>query len=91
MPNDVDAKNIEKWARNASAADLATPADEGITRALGYGVAFSTPGGSNPSREFFANQQFRELTGALLEIFHQGCAGMGQRGSLRPSRRRNGQ
>ncbi len=71
MPQDTDAKLIQKWATNG---DVATPENEGLTRAAGWPASYSPPGTNAPTREGH-NQLFREITGALVEVFQKGVLG----------------
>ena len=69
MPRDADSLKIEKWAANGNVVD---PATEGIDRAEGWGVDYSTPGGKLPTREVF-NELEREITALGVEINRRGC------------------
>ena len=68
-PRDNDALQIRKWA---ATGNVVTPESVGITRAEGWDVQYSTPGGKLPEREVI-NQLFRELTALGDEVNRRGC------------------
>ena len=73
MPDNAAAKRLigEAWARTAPPADLATPESQGLTRADGWPISYSTPGGDSPQREVF-NNLYLEWTSAVTELFTKG-------------------
>ena len=68
-PRDNDALQIRKWA---ATGDVATPESVGITRAEGWDVQYSTPGGNLPEREVI-NQVLREISALGDEVNRHGC------------------
>ena len=69
MPRDADSLKIEKWAATGNVVD---PATEGIDRAEGWGIDYSTPGGKVPTREGH-NEIWREITALAVEVNRHGC------------------
>ena len=70
---DAEAKKMLAaiWA-SGEGADRESPADVGITRARGWGVAYEQVGsGLEPERTIF-NQKFREVEGAFQEKMRMG-------------------
>ena len=68
-PRDNDALQIRKWA---ATGDAVTPESVGITRAEGWDLQYSTPGGKLPEREVI-NQVLREISALGDEVNRHGC------------------
>ena len=61
---------LRPWASN-SGARRRTPENAGLTRADGWTIEYSTPGGKLPEGDVF-NQLFGEITGLLYDVSQHG-------------------